>query len=80
MIVVDPDAVQRHPAVMIVFNATLIADGAVMHPGHFVYLALLTKSPPLAVYASAPVVLTIIFEGASRTGHEVFGQMVVYSY
>ena len=47
MVVVDPDAGNRHRAVVVVPHAAPVADRAMVHSGQFVDLALLAESEPL---------------------------------
>lgn len=73
MIVIDPNAIHRHSAVMIVLDTALIAYRAMMHPWQFVNLALLAKSPPFSYALDLSIISCITF-------HKILWKVVVMKY
>lgn len=71
MIVVDPNAVQSHPTVVVVANTTLVTYRAMMHSRKLIDLAFLAKPP-----SSEPSFLL----WSDCCPHEIFWQVIVLEY
>jgi hypothetical protein len=68
MIVIYADAIYCHCAVMVILDTAFVANWAMVHPGQFVDLTFLTKSPSFTHGWGLLVILHF---------HEIFGKVVI---
>jgi hypothetical protein len=71
VIIVDSNAVQSHPTVVVIANTTLVTDRAMMHSRELINLAFLAKPP-----SSEPSLLL----WTDCCPHEIFWQVVILEY